>query len=291
MRARIVALQAIKENDRERSFNLADDLERLSEIITNMDDCRLVIIDPISAYLGGADSHKNSDIRGLLAPLAKLAADHGVAVVAVSHLRKNEGPAIYRVLGSMAFIAAARAAYVVLRDKDDPTGERRLMLPLKNNLGNDRTGMAYRLDPASSSNGQPVVAWEPEPVTTTADEALQPNGQPGPNPEAREEAADWIRSYLQEHGPTPAKTMFAAAKADGISTSTLKRAKSDLQVHSVRNGNGWVWLPLAPAEGEPEPLAGNDSNTVTYQESQAPENLALFDQNQGSDSLGTGGAA
>ena len=52
-------------------------------------DCRLIIIDPITAYLGDADSHKNAELRALLTPWAKLAADCGVAVVAISHLTKN----------------------------------------------------------------------------------------------------------------------------------------------------------------------------------------------------------
>jgi putative DNA primase/helicase len=290
--SKIMSLAAVKDKDRERGFSLEADLEHLEKTISDLGDCRLVVIDPISAYLGGIDSHKNADVRGLLAPLAKLAADHGVAVLAVSHLRKGEGQALYRVLGSMAFVAAARAAYVVLRDKDDPTGERRLLLPLKNNLGNDKTGMAYRLDPESSFNGMPVVAWEPDSVTITADEAMQPHAQPGPNPEAREEAADWVTSYLQEHGPTPAKTIFAAAKADGISTtSTLKRAKSDLQVQSVRRGDEWVWMPPAPAKEELDALDASDSIPAAYQEGQPPGNLRLFDQNQRPDALDTGGVS
>jgi len=58
-------------------FNLASDLPALEEAIRQTADARLVIIDPISVYLGGTDSHKNADIRGLLAPLADLAARYG----------------------------------------------------------------------------------------------------------------------------------------------------------------------------------------------------------------------
>ena len=82
---------------------------------------RLVVIDPITAYLGGTDSHRNADMRALLAPLAELAARHVVAVVAVSHLNKNaKNPAMYRTTGSLAFVAAARAAWAVAKDQDNP---------------------------------------------------------------------------------------------------------------------------------------------------------------------------
>lgn len=52
----------------------------------------MVVIDPISAYMGVADSHNNADVRSILAPLSELAAKHRVAIVAVSHLNKGSGP-------------------------------------------------------------------------------------------------------------------------------------------------------------------------------------------------------
>ena len=56
-----------------RGIDLTRDLEHVEAAIRATPDCRLVIIDPISAYLGNSDSHKNADIRGLLAPVADLA--------------------------------------------------------------------------------------------------------------------------------------------------------------------------------------------------------------------------
>ena len=68
-----------------------------------------VIVDPIAAFLGEADSHKNSDIRTLIAGLARIAAEHRFSVLIVSHLNKGSGnKPVYRVMGSLAFVAAAR---------------------------------------------------------------------------------------------------------------------------------------------------------------------------------------
>src|SRR5207249_1313552 len=53
------------------------------------------------------------------------------------------GPTLYRVGGSIAFLAAARVAHLVLPDPADPTGERRLFLPLKTNLSRPPAGLAY----------------------------------------------------------------------------------------------------------------------------------------------------
>ncbi len=122
---------AVREPDgRTRGFSIANDLARLEAALVDIADPALVIIDPITAYLGGTDNYKNADVRAVLAPLADLAARVGAAVVAVSHLRKsNEGAAILSVSGSLAFVAASRAAYLIIRDRE--AVGRNLLLPAK----------------------------------------------------------------------------------------------------------------------------------------------------------------
>ena len=235
-------------------FDLVADLHRLERAVNETANCRLVVLDPVTAYLGGTDSHRNAEIRALLAPLSDLAARLGVAVLAVTHLRKGEGPAIYRLMGSLAFVAAARAAYAVGRDPDDTTGARRFVVPVKNNLGNDRTGLAYRL--MAPDGGVPAVAWEPEPVEVPADDVLgaMSPGKPGPEPRERTEATEWLRNALA-NGPRPSRELFAEAKRDGISEGTLKRAKRELGVKAEKADweGGWIWrLP----EGPPDPQTG-----------------------------------
>jgi RecA-family ATPase len=124
-------------SQKSRTFSLADDLQALEAKLAELGNVAVVVIDPISAYLGDTDSHKNSDVRGLLAPLSELAARHNVAIIGVSHMSKAVGAkALMRVNGSLAFVAAARAAYVVVSDSTDR--RRRLFLPMKTTWGRTR---------------------------------------------------------------------------------------------------------------------------------------------------------
>ena len=159
-------------NPFERGFSLERDVQLLERELALMPDCRLVVVDPISAYLGGTDTHRNADVRALLMPLTKLAQRHDVAIVAVSHL--NKGTALhanYRVTGSIAFTAMARAVYLIAKDPDDP--KRRLMMPIKNNLGHDEAGLAYRI--SVTPEGIAFIEWDARAVTITPDDALNPD--------------------------------------------------------------------------------------------------------------------
>lgn len=245
---RIVAIQGVMYSDddtagilRERGFSLQYDLPALQDAITQTDNVRMVIIDPITAYLGGTNSHKNAEVRGLLAPLAQLAAKHKVAIIAVTHLNKNAaGSAMYRAMGSLAFAAAARAYWAIIEDKENP--DRRLFLPVKCNLSAGGDGLAYGVLPFHDNPDIPVIAWEADPVSIGADEAMAAGAERSESHSALEEASDWLRGVLSA-GPMKAKEIKKQANADGIASRTLDRAKASLGIKAKRDGYGgpWVW--------------------------------------------------
>jgi len=224
-------------------FSLLEHVPQLEELIRHADPCRLVVVDPVSAFLGGTDSHNNSEVRSALSPLSDMAARNRVAVVAVTHLNKGQGSAINRVVGSIAFTAAARAAYVVTRDEDDPA--RRLLLPVKNNLGRDQNGFAYRL----VGEPTPHVEWEPVPVVISADEAVgERRHTRGPEPDARRDAEAWLLDFLAA-GPRPAREVYASASDDGHTRDTIRRAKAALGVQAAKAGYQGPWTWLLPGSG------------------------------------------
>jgi len=234
-----------------RSFNLQSDLARLETMIEAIGDVAMVVIDPISAYLGGTDSHKNAEVRAALAPVSEMAARYGVAVVCVSHLNKGgAGEALLRVTGSLAFVAAARAAYVVTRDKEDPS--RRLFLPLKNNLGNDQAGLSFSVEGLTIEGDIETsrILWDREAVTVTADEAMQAveadDGQT-----SREDITAWLRDLLAP-GRMKSSDVQAKAKQAGYAWRSVQRALKEGGFVSKREGFGqdivsyWSQPPLTP---------------------------------------------
>lgn len=236
-----------------RMFSLAADVAKLETAITQ--ETRIVVIDPITAYLDGVDGHSTGEVRGLLAPLAEMAARRGVAILAVAHGNKAGGPAIYRLSGSLAWMAAARSVWAFAKDRENPA--RVLMTPVKQNLAADQGGFAYTV---VVPDGVPVMTWEKGRVHVSADEALQHD-----DPEERSagrEASEWLREALSG-GPVKAADLFRQARAEGIATITLRRTASKLGVRKDKGGfrEGWSWALPGPEDDHLSPEGDQDAHT------------------------------
>jgi putative DNA primase/helicase len=212
---------------------------------------RLIIIDPISSYMGKTDSHKNTDVRAVLEPIGEMAERMRVAVLSVTHFSKaNCGTAtraLNKFMGSVAFVAAARAAFVVLEDPND--AERRLFLHAKNNLAEAVQGLAFRLEPSIVGEGivTSKVEWEPEPVTITANEVLAAHAASKKDHTALDETKCFLQQLLAD-GAVAVEKVQSEARAAGLAWTTVRRAKKELGIKSGKAGmeGGWSWaLPEA----------------------------------------------
>jgi hypothetical protein len=219
----------------EKTFNLETDCAALERELSEHPDVRLIVIDPISAYLGSVDSHSNAEVRGILAPLADLARRFVVAVLCVTHLRKSAGAAVYRAIASIAFTAAARSVWAVASDPED--GDRRLLLEVKQNLSAGVGGLAFRIESLISA---PLLAWEPGAVAMAANEVL--GSVEVQNQNERREAKAWLEDLLAD-GPVAVKKIQQEAKAAGLSWMTVRRAKDTLPVVASKSGykGPWEW--------------------------------------------------
>jgi hypothetical protein len=251
---RVHIVSAVREDDGRRGFNLQSDLALLEQEVRRIGDVALIIIDPVSSYMGRTDSHKNAEVRGVLEPIGEFADRVQVAVLSVTHFSKGGAnsttKALHRFIGSIAFVGAPRVALVVIEDAQN---DRRLLLHAKNNLAPPPLGLAYRIkekivgQPGRSVTA-PYVVWDGEHVTVTANEALAADATTGGNNTASSEAEDFLRELLA-NGPVAAKQIRANAEAAGLSWSTIKRAKSRLGIKAEKAGMDGAWSWAMPRRG------------------------------------------
>lgn len=267
---RAFILDAVRDGDKQRTFNLAADFQKLEALLKEISGVALVIIDPITAYMGGVDSHKTTDVRAALAPLSDMAAKQNAAIICVSHLNKGgSAQALMRVTGSLAFVAAARATYVVAKDKERP--ERRMLLPIKNNIGNDEVGFAFTIQSHALENGIKTsrVEWEEQEVSISADQALSVGSENG-SISAVAAAKAFLIDLLSENA-VPATEVFDTAKASGHSKASIRRAGSELNIEKYKVGfdkdSHWVWqLPA--------------SKVLNKTEDAQPQRVSIFEKSE-----------
>ena len=231
---KFVVVEGTRRKGQESFFDLGRDVGALERALDDNPDCRVVIVDPISAYIGDVDAHKNAAVRQLLRPLADLAVRKRVAILLVDHRNKKDvGSAVTRSQGSIAFIAASRIAFLVAEDPSTPN--QRLFVPIKNNLHQDKTGWRY------SINEGPILIWGTERVEISAQDALDASPM---KLSPRADAKEWLRQTLVQR-PMPSKEVYSLADVAGHAQATIRRAKTELGILS-RKGKGsktagFVW--------------------------------------------------
>ena len=167
----------------ERTFNLVTDLPLLRKAIQEMGNVVLIIIDPISAYLGvgKVDGRSATDVRSVLTPLKDMAEELHVAVIGIAHFNKKDDikSAMLRVSDSIAYVAAARHVYTVIDDPEDKNAK--LFVAAKNNLAKNAMALRYGMNVAIVGRDKklgvdiraPYIVWHGQHVEISANEAMQ----------------------------------------------------------------------------------------------------------------------
>ena len=235
----------------DRMVSLLKDLKKLEELIRRECDVRLVIIDPLQAYLGAGLSnkvnpHADAHIRAILTPVKVLAEEYGVAVVGVVHLNKDaQKDMMYRVGGSIALVGLPRSIWLLQWDRD--VNGFRYLQSMKSNRRAGVSGLAFKID---RDTGE--VSFHDDVPVPSVLELLAPTADRRP----REEAKAFLRELLMG-GPRESMEIHAEAEQRGINRGTLFAAKNDLGIKSektcgVGRGGKWLWhLPERKQEGKP----------------------------------------
>ena len=211
--------------------------ERLEKAIHET-GARLVVLDPMQAYLGSdVDMHRANEIRPIMKRVAAMAEQNECAVILIGHMNKAQGlKSGYRGLGSIDFRAAARSVLLVGRTKDDPSV--RIMAQDKNSLAPEGRSMSFAL-------GEDGFRWLGC-VDATVDDVLCGMARAESKTAQMENA---LRELLEDGDGLPSDELAAYAEAHGISERTLKIAKRNVGVASERRGGRWYSV-LSRQEGK-----------------------------------------
>jgi hypothetical protein len=249
-----------------------DDLRAIERRAADLGDCRMIVFDPVSAYIGGP----GLDVRRVLTPLRLMAERLGAAVVLITHHNKQGGSGTngkYRVLGRIEYVGVCRVNFLFLQDPDDPTGRRRLMLDNGGNLADRQPALVYVVQ---GTDAAAYVEWLPETIDLDADAALARARKVGKTDGSgvgarRRECEAWLRGHLAD-GPRPAKECEQAAAESGFSGALLQRARAAIAVRCVRSefGRGGCSYWSLPDDLErPKPAAvDHTSHTENVQSMQ-----------------------
>lgn len=237
----------------EDNFTLAA-LDLLTRVMDQMRDVRLVAIDPPTSYLDGVDDHRNSELRSLLTPLKRWCADQKVAVILNNHVNKSIGKdveAASRVMGSVAWVNAVRAAHMFIRDEDD--NDKVHFAPIKINVGKFPMALTYQIMPTKDDLAR--VEWVGE-SDQNADEVL------GNKKKTRgASAVDWLTGLFGMQREWRSDDLRAMAKEVGVTKYALfespevKALPIDRRKRCTADGEHyWVWRAR---EGWPEAQSGS----------------------------------
>jgi putative DNA primase/helicase len=219
-------------NPKKRLINLQNDLHAIEKFIKEKGDVRLIIIDPVSYFVGDLREDKNSEVIHFLDVLKDFAKEHNLAIILNKHLRKkgtNSSASISassEIGGSAAWVTSPRITWIISNDHDD-TNIKIISNP-KNNLSNTKEEcLAYKLTESTfNANGRIFrsmsCTWEARTYRRNADEALNKEQY---QKSATIAAIDYIYQYLREHGVSLYKAIYESAMKIGLSDRQMRAAK------------------------------------------------------------------
>ena len=212
----------------EQHLRLPDDVAPLRELVEELDDVRLLVIDPVANHIGARNSNSDAEVRDAIAPLNKLADELGCLIVGVRHPGKDRGRgALTSILGSTAWVDTPRSVVMIAPDDED---ERlRHIQVVAGNRSLNGAGQVFRIDAVD-------VAGLTEPITLavalgesakSVDDLLAVRDR---NESKSSHARELILDILEDEGDQVSDALDArVAAATGLKAGTMKNVRLGLK--------------------------------------------------------------
>ena len=221
-------------DDADHPLTLAD--ERIENAIRE-NNARLVIIDPLQAFLGAnVDMNRANEVRPIFRRLADVAQATNCAIVMIGHLNKAAGSqSTYRGLGSIDITAVVRSLLFIGKIKTDPTT--RVIVHEKSSLAPPGQSLAFSL--GDEKGFRWIGAYD------ISAEDLLAGGEGSKTELKQEQAAKLIEQFLSEGRKVSIAEINKEAAERGISERTVRLARNSMgdKIASERQGKDWwIWF-------------------------------------------------
>lgn len=218
----------------EELISLTLDDEKLRDAIIEF-KASLVVIDPFQAYLGD-DVYMSSarKIRKLMQRLNIWASTYNCAIVLIGHMNKKENSKeLYRGLGSIDIVAAARSVLQVSRKDEDSST--RYMKHVKSSLAAKGRDISFEIDADRGFQWLGCVGTAEGPA------ADNPGNTEDIKPLSKDEMLANLLIKKLADGPVRATEIQSEFIEIGIGMKALKRVKKIVGIKSVRKQGQWFW--------------------------------------------------
>lgn len=221
-------------DDADNPLTLAD--ERIENAIRE-NNARLVIIDPLQAFLGAnVDMNRANEVRPIFRRLADVAQATNCAIVMIGHLNKATGSqSTYRGLGSIDITAVVRSLLFIGKVRTDPTT--RVIVHEKSSLAPPGQSLAFSL--GDEKGFRWIGAYD------ISAEDLLAGGEGSKTELKQEQAAKLIEQFLSEGRKVSIAEINKEAAERGISERTVRLARNSMgdKIASERQGKDWwIWF-------------------------------------------------
>lgn len=227
----------------EELISLTLDDEKLRDAIIEFKP-NLVVIDPFQAYLGDDIDMSNArKIRKLMQRLNIWASTYNCAIVLIGHMTKKESSKeLYRGLGSIDLVAAARSVLQVNRMDEGSTV--RYVKQIKSSLAPRGKDIGFEIDPKS---GFQWIGCSDNGDISSADGCVDLEDM---KPLSKDEMLAKLLIEELAEGPVPATELQSHFIEIGISVKALKRVKKIVGIKSIRKQGQWYWTMDDPTANE-----------------------------------------
>lgn len=269
----VIEIEGVIQQGKRNTFSMQDDLDAVAEWLVSARNEGLpfdmLVIDPVTSYLPGqrlrkVDLNDAGQLRTILEPWLKLAQEHHIAIVCVTHFAKDTTRnMLHRVLGSAAFAQTCRSLCAVVEppatEEYEPEPHEKAMLQVKVNLP-EHPGGSWRFvtekvevgtDPR---NGRPIAATRPD--WRELDGSLTPKTAVGPARGPKSDKGPAFSLWLHaEFSKLPAgewvpveNVKWTALRDAGVSESWWNKHSRDFLERQNLKGT-WMCRPLVAGGG------------------------------------------